>query len=48
MSTDQIPIGKFSQITQLTQKALRLYEKKGLLQPTVKDPMTKYRYYSTP
>jgi effector-binding domain-containing protein len=46
MSSEQITIGRFSQITRLTQKALRLYDQKGLLVPIIKDPMTGYRYYS--
>ncbi|MDR7666095.1 hypothetical protein RG963_09985 [Methanosarcina sp. Z-7115] len=33
MSVDQIPIGKFSFMTRLSQKALRLYDRKGLLVP---------------
>ena len=43
---EQISIGRFSQITRLTQKALRLYDQKGILIPAIKDPMTGYRYYS--
>ena len=48
MSSDDssITIGRFSQMTRLTQKALRLYDQKGLLTPAIKDPMTGYRYYS--
>ncbi|MDD3043559.1 MAG: MerR family transcriptional regulator [Methanosarcinaceae archaeon] len=46
MSVDQIPIGKFSFMTRLTQKALRLYDRKGLLVPEAKDPFTGYRYYT--
>ena len=42
----EISIGMFSQITRLTQKALRLYDKKGLLIPAIKDEFTGYRYYS--
>lgn len=41
-----ITIGRFSQMTRLTQKALRLYDEKGLLVPAVKDPITGYRYYT--
>ncbi|NHJ26405.1 MAG: MerR family transcriptional regulator, partial [Candidatus Lokiarchaeota archaeon] len=48
MISEQIPIGIFSQMTQLTRKALRIYEKNGLLEPDIKDPMTNYRYYSIP
>ena len=46
MSIDQIPIGRFSVITRLTQKALRYYDQKGLLVPEAKDPFTGYRYYT--
>jgi len=48
MSVDQIPIGKFSFMTRLSQKALRLYDRKGLLVPEAKDPFTGYRYYTVP
>lgn len=47
MSSEQIPIGRFSQITRLTQKALRIYDERGILVPDVKDPITGYRYYTT-
>ncbi|MFX0136847.1 MAG: GyrI-like domain-containing protein [Candidatus Hodarchaeota archaeon] len=46
MSIEQIPIGRFSQITRLTQKALRIYDQKGILVPSMKDRITGYRYYS--
>ena len=46
MTVDQIPIGRFSVVTRLTQKALRYYEAKGLLVPEAKDPFTGYRYYT--
>ena len=46
MTVDQIPIGKFSTITRLTQKALRYYDAKGLLVPEAKDSFTGYRYYT--
>jgi effector-binding domain-containing protein len=48
MSVDQIPIGKFSLMTRLSQKALRLYDRKGLLVPEIKDSFTGYRYYTVP
>jgi effector-binding domain-containing protein len=48
MPVDQIPIGKFSLMTRLSQKALRLYDRKGLLVPEVKDSFTGYRYYTVP
>jgi effector-binding domain-containing protein len=48
MATDQIPIGRFSQITRLSTKALRLYDERGLLVPATKDIATGYRYYTGP
>lgn len=46
MTVDRIPIGKFSDITRLSKKALYCYEKKGLLVPVQKDICTGYRYYT--
>ncbi|WP_298667433.1 MerR family transcriptional regulator [uncultured Methanofollis sp.] len=46
MTIDQIPIGTFSRTVYLTQKALRLYDRKGLLVPGAKDPITGYRNYT--
>lgn len=46
MPTDQIPIGRFSIITRLSQKALRYYDQKKLMIPEAKDPFTGYRYYT--
>ena len=46
MPTDQIPIGRFSVITRLSQKALRYYDQKKLLVPEAKDTITGYRYYT--
>ncbi len=46
MTVDQIPIGRFSVITRLSQKALRYYDSKGLLVPEAKDIITGYRYYT--
>lgn len=46
MTVDRIPIGKFSEITRLSKKALYCYEKKGLLVPVQKDICTGYRYYT--
>lgn len=46
MAVDQIPIGRFSLITRLSQKALRLYDERGLLVPQQKDAFTRYRYYT--
>jgi len=47
MRTDRIPIGRFSLMTHLTPKALRSYDKKGLLVPEVKDAFTGYRCYAS-
>jgi len=46
MAVDRIPIGKFSLITRLSPKALRIYDEKGLLVPGVRDAITGYRYYT--
>jgi effector-binding domain-containing protein len=46
MAFDRIPIGKFSLITRLSPKALRLYDDRGLLVPEIKDLCTGYRYYT--
>ena len=46
MTVDQIPIGRFSVVTRLSQKALRYYDAKGLLVPGAKNPFTGYRYYT--
>ncbi|WP_094227819.1 MerR family transcriptional regulator [Methanolobus psychrotolerans] len=47
MKFDRIPIGRFSLMTHLTQKALRFYDKKGLLVPEAKDAFTGYRCYTS-
>ena len=41
-----IPIGRFSKMTRLSLKALRLYGEIGLLSPAYVDPSSGYRYYS--
>lgn len=41
----QIPIGRFSKMTRLSIKALRLYNEQGLLHPAYVDESTGYRYY---
>lgn len=46
MPSDRITIGKFSSLTFLSQKALRLYDQKGVLVPGEKDRFTGYRYYT--
>jgi DNA-binding transcriptional MerR regulator len=43
---DLISIGRFAQVTQLTIKALHIYDAVGLLRPVVVDTATGYRYYS--
>jgi hypothetical protein len=48
ITVDQIPIGRFSVITRLTQNALRYYDKKGLLVPEAKDTITGYRSHTGP
>ena len=48
MAYDRIPIGRFSQITRLSRKALRLYDDRGILVPEVKELCTGYRYYTGP
>lgn len=40
-------IGEFSKLSHLTIKALRFYEKEGLLEPKLVDKWTGYRYYET-
>jgi len=42
-----IKIGEFSKLAHLTVKALRFYEKQGILMPAVTDPLTGYRFYET-
>ncbi|HEY3272923.1 MAG TPA: GyrI-like domain-containing protein [Methanocella sp.] len=42
----QISIGKFSQITSLSSRALRLYDERGLLSPK-RDRFNNYRFYSS-
>jgi effector-binding domain-containing protein len=42
-----LPIGRFSKMTRLSVKALRLYDEIGLLCPAEVDPASGYRYYST-
>lgn len=46
MILDQIPIGRFSVITRLSQKALRYYDQREILVPKAKDRFTGYRYYT--
>jgi len=41
----RISIGRFSNMTRLSVKALRLYDARGLLRPAFTDPSSGYRYY---
>lgn len=43
--TARLTIGEFSRLTWLSPKALRLYERRGLLPPDLVDEYTGYRYY---
>jgi effector-binding domain-containing protein len=45
LSVNLIPIGRFSKMTRLSVKALRLYDEIGLLTPAFVDPSSGYRYY---
>lgn len=40
-----VPSGRFSKMTRLSVKALRLYDENGLLLPAHIDPQSGYRYY---
>jgi len=42
-----LKIGEFSKLSHLTIKALRFYEKEGILMPASTDEWTGYRYYET-
>src|SRR5205085_12481686 len=41
-----VPIGQFSLLTRLTVRALRLYDRLGILVPAHVDPDSGYRYYT--
>jgi DNA-binding transcriptional MerR regulator len=45
-AANQMTIGEFARQTRLTQKALRLYDALGLLEPRFTDPQSGYRYYA--
>ena len=45
-TSDLLQIGQFMRLTQLSRKALRLYEQRGILLPVETDPETGYRFYS--
>lgn len=40
-----LTIGQFGRLSQLSRKALRLYDERGLLRPSYVDPDNGYRYY---
>ena len=42
-----LSIGEFSAVTQLSPKALRLYDEQRILEPARTDPGSGYRYYRT-
>lgn len=42
-----LKIGEFSKLSHITVKALRFYEKEGILLPAYTDECTGYRYYET-
>jgi DNA-binding transcriptional MerR regulator/effector-binding domain-containing protein len=44
--TNLLPIGRFSQLTRLSKKALRFYDEAGILKPVLVDNASGYRYYS--
>ncbi|MEU6443080.1 protein phosphatase 2C domain-containing protein [Streptomyces sp. NPDC047046] len=41
-----LPIGEFARVSRLSAKALRLYDRMGLVVPAWVDPVTGYRYYA--
>ena len=47
VSNEELSIGAFSRLTNLTQKALRVYERDELLTPARVDSHNGYRWYST-
>ena len=42
---EPLSIGAFSELTGITQRALRLYDERGLLTPAAVDPANGYRWY---
>ncbi len=46
MASGRIPIGRFSLITRIPEKALRCYDSRGILVPSAKETLTGYRYYT--
>jgi DNA-binding transcriptional MerR regulator len=47
VSHEEMSIGRFARLSNLTSKALRIYERDGLLKPTRVDARNGYRWYST-
>ena len=47
LSSRLLSIGEFAAATQLSQKALRIYDEQRLLVPARIDTATGYRYYSS-
>lgn len=45
MEKDYFSIGEIAKIKGITIKALRFYDRIGLLKPSYKDPFSRYRYY---
>jgi DNA-binding transcriptional MerR regulator/effector-binding domain-containing protein len=46
MTPPLVTIGRFSQLTGLTMRALRLYDELGLVRPEAVDSTSRYRYYT--
>ena len=40
-----LTIGQMAKLNRISEQTLRLYEKKGLLQPVSRDDLTGYRFY---
>lgn len=47
MKNDLMLIGEIADFFGVSRKAMRLYEKKGIIKPVEVDPENGYRYYST-
>ncbi len=46
MKGDLMMIGEIADFFGISRKAIRLYEKKGIIKPVKVDPTNRYRYYS--
>lgn len=46
MKNDLMLIGEIADFFGISRKAIRLYEKKGIIRPVKVDPANGYRYYS--